>query len=1042
MTAGPVRVQLLGAFEVRLNGERLDSDRWPGRRAADLVQLLALANGHSLLRDQVVEALWPHLSAAAGAANLRKAAHHARRVLGDPAAVTLQQGHVTLFPGRVVTTDAAEFTAAAEHALAAGDTETARAVAESYPGELLPGSLYDDWTQASRERLRGLHLGLLRLSRQWDQLMESDPTDEEACREVMRQALAAGRRHAAISCYGRLRTSLRVDVGILPSAETDSVYRECIQTLAVAESRLLGRQLELSTVTARLRPGTPGSETLVAVRGPAGIGKSAFCRQMATIATAEGWAAVTTAASRSEGPYAVLIAVIEQIVTTNPGALEAMGQRTRAVLAKLSPLVESSTQLVAPVTRHQVIGAIRRLLTAAAGHRGIVIFVDDAHVADAATLETLFHLGAVAAPILTVLAYRPTAASEILRDGAARSARAGAIIEIDLAPLDRHETRALAKAVGLTDREDILAKLTDLAEGNPFFVLELAKSAAAGGSLHIGHTRRESIAARFSDLDAHTTELLQRLALAGNYLDLATVLALTGTEEVEAFALLDAAISSGVLVVSEGGYRFSHDLVRQSMVDEIAPHHRIAIHRDAARRLAELGGSPGQIARHWLDGNCPEFALPWLLSAASRAVELAAFRDALSYLDPLLGHDPSHAEALLLRATALEALGDPAALQAYARAARAAGAVGAHEIVARQALAQIKQGDAEGALHTLEGAEPVTVAGRLARALTLAGAATLGFGDAANGAAMASQSRRLALESGDSASLVIASWANAAAAHARGDLRGSVQIDLAETQHLPELAVNVFDGQLCITQRLLYGARPYADVIAFADSLGVEAQRIGAARGYAFARTIGGEAKLLAGRLDEAEVDLAAAVRLHRSIAASTGEAFSLQRWAEAALHQGRDDDSRTMLDDALAIAQDSEVGFHLFDRIYGARIVAARTPDAAIAALEAAEAAVLGPDETCPGCRITLTVPAAIAAAVAGDMERAAKYEQATEYLANVVMRLPAWYAALDEVRGHIKHAENDPDASRDHFARAAEVYRRAGQPLDEARCRALATR
>jgi hypothetical protein len=95
---------------------------------------------------------------------------------------------------------------------------------------------------------------------------------------------------------------------------------------------------------------------------------------------------------------------------------------------------------------------------------------------------------------------------------------------------------------------------------------------------------------------------------------------------------------------------------------------------------------------------------------------------------------------------------------------------------------------------------------------------------------------------------------------------------------------------------------------------------------------------------------------------------------------------------------------------------------------------------ETCPGCRITLAVPAAIAAAIAGDLERAARWEQAAEFLATVVMRLPAWYAALDEVKGHRAQASGDADAACDHFRTAAAGFGASGQPLDEARCTVLA--
>jgi hypothetical protein len=104
--------------------------------------------------------------------------------------------------------------------------------------------------------------------------------------------------------------------------------------------------------------------------------------------------------------------------------------------------------------------------------------------------------------------------------------------------------------------------------------------------------------------------------------------------------------------------------------------------------------------------------------------------------------------------------------------------------------------------------------------------------------------------------------------------------------------------------------------------------------------------------------------------------------------------------------------------------------------AVEEAEAAVHGALETCPGCRITLAVPAAIAAARAGDLHRAQVYEAAAEKLTTILMRLPGWYAALDEVRGHRARALGNDRAAEAHLAAAARRFRAAGQPLDAARC------
>ena len=51
--------------------------------------------------------------------------------------------------------------------------------------------------------------------------------------------------------------------------------------------------------------------------------------------------------------------------------------------------------------------------------------------------------------------------------------------------------------------------------------------------------------------------------------------------------------------------------------------------------------------------------------------------------------------------------------------------------------------------------------------------------------------------------------------------------------------------------------------------------------------------------------------------------------------------------------------------------------------------------------------------------------------------MRLPAWDAALEEIRGHLAE---DPAEARRRFRAAASGFAAAGQPLDEARCASLA--
>lgn len=1026
-----IRIALLGGLRVHLDDHEVDEHAWPGRRPAELVALLALAERRVLLRDQVLEALWPHLEPEAAAAQLRKAAHHARQVLGRDDAVALAGGRVALFPGVSVETDVDVFERAAGGALRSGDAAECARAAELGAGELLPDARYEEWTQARREQLTRVRVDLLRRARAWDRLVEADPTDEEAYRELMRAALAAGNRHAAIRWYGRLRTALERELGLRPDAETRALYEQCVADLGPVRPRFVGRHLELATAEAALAAAAGRGSGLVAVRGEAGIGKTTLCRQVAAVATERDWRVVTVTATAGCGAYAPLVEALESLLGTDRTVLNDLTPQVRSTLAELTALAAPAPPPTAGLSRHMVIGAAHRVLMGGS-EPGVVLIVDDAHLADDGTIEACLQLARARGPrpLLVVVAYRPDAARAALTEGVVGLQHAERADAVDLGPMSAEDLTALA---GDADPA-ALAPILDLAQGNPFFALELLRSGGRG----VPQSVWDAVTARFLDLDDSITAMLRRLAVAGDDLDVAGVLAMTGLSEPDAFALLDAGLDAGALVVAGTRYRFRHDLVRVALVGQVPPHHRIAMHRDAARRLADAGAEPALIARHWLLGERAEEAIGWLLAAARRAVKLGAYAEALRHLDTLVEHAPNDVDGLVLRAEVLDALGDAGAPAAYGVAAEIAGEPAWHEIRAKQALALVKRGDPPSALKVLDGIVPVTVDGRMSEALAWAGAAVLGFAPPDLGTAKAAESRRLALETGDQGTLVIASWAQAAAAHARGDLRGSVWADLLDTASLPDLAVNVFDGHLCISQRLLYGSAPYPDVIAFANRFEAEAERLGAARGRAYAVSLRGEAELLSGALDEAAADLREAERLSRSLGGAVGEALALQRQAEVALHRRQVSEAWELLDQALSVARDTDVGFHLLDRIYGTRITAAADPEQAVAVLVDAEACVQGPLETCPGCRITLAVPAAIAAARARELDLLAQWEPAVDFLADVVMRLPGWYAAREEVRGHAALARGQ--AAAGHFAEAARQFDATGQPLDAARCRALA--
>jgi DNA-binding SARP family transcriptional activator len=106
------------------------------------VKLLALSPGGRLHRDRVVDALWPDLTLDIALPRLHKAAHYARRALGDRDAIVVRGDVVALFPDVALQVDAIAFEAAADAALAEKPVSAAQCTGVlKLAGELLPEDL-------------------------------------------------------------------------------------------------------------------------------------------------------------------------------------------------------------------------------------------------------------------------------------------------------------------------------------------------------------------------------------------------------------------------------------------------------------------------------------------------------------------------------------------------------------------------------------------------------------------------------------------------------------------------------------------------------------------------------------------------------------------------------------------------------------------------------------------------------------------------------------------------------------------------------------
>ncbi|TCC55301.1 SARP family transcriptional regulator [Kribbella pittospori] len=1033
-----VEIELLGGFAVRVDGRAVPAEEWRRRQAAALVKLLALAPRRALHREQVIDALWPGDGIDSAAARLHKAAHYARRTLGDPRAMVLAGDIVSLFPDVEVVVDAEVFERSAQQALAAtdGPGREAATAADLWSGDLLPEDSYEAWLEEPRERLRLLHQKVLRRAGRWEDLASADPADEDASLAVARKLAGGGDRRGALRQLERLERALRGELGVTPSPAVASLRAELLALdVPHAEGRRppLGRAPELGRIDRLIVAASNGQGRTLFVSGPAGIGKTVVLRWLDRRAEEHGLRVGFGTAAAIEGawPYAPVLEALADLCRRHPALLDGLADEYRVE-------IEGALRGASPdwdgESRHQrLFVSAAELLRLASSSGGAVLVVDDAHDADEASLRLLHYLSrsAVGERIVIVVAHRPWPLRPAM-DAMRRSLIGrGTSVPLDLGPLADEDIRQLAgRAVG--EDQVLLERVVKLSGGNPFAAVELARTA------RVGDDRAGPMGALvLRGIGADATAALIRVAVLGGAFDTDEYVALSGVGEARAYVLLDDTLAAGAIEQTSAGYRFRHSLVRDALLDGLPPHRLLPLHRHAAEVLRGLGASPARIGYQLLQAGDVGAAAPFLLQAARTDAAIGAYRDALALIDTVRQEvrDPERGPMLALRADMLMATGDAGAILAYREALGATvDPAEQRRLLPRLARAATFAGDYATAAEALEGLEPNGSADDAALLLQR-GILSYLTGDLPAAEAAADEARRRigVADPGDWRMYDLISL-QGLVAHLRGEWFGRLAVELRAGARRPDLARSMFDSHLCVAEFLLYGPTPYAEVLALAATLRESAQRSGVLRAVAFATALRGEAALLSGDLTLAESELTEAAQLHHDIGSTAGEAHSLQRLAEVRLEQGDPAEARRLLHRALPLARWSSIALHLLQRVYGTMIRAAPDADSARAAVDQATAA-LGQEDSCTFCSIMLAVPAATACADAGDLDDARRYLAAAEKSA-ALWKGTAWQAAIAEARAHLHSAEGDRDGARRRLLEAAELFAAAGQPLDADRC------
>src|SRR5262249_27091575 len=160
--------------------------------------------------------------------------------------------------------------------------------------------------------------------------------------------------------------------------------------------------------------------------------------------------------------------------------------------------------------------------------------------------------------------------------------------------LDAAALEALvARAVGSTPAPELVERLHELTEGNPFFIDEILRGTDASGlRLTLPDSLRDAIHRRLDPLSDDERALLATASVIGREFDAGVLGAATGIDPGTVLGRLTPAVAIGVVEEHErvGCFRFTHAIVREMLYGELLPAARVESHHRVALALEAVHG--------------------------------------------------------------------------------------------------------------------------------------------------------------------------------------------------------------------------------------------------------------------------------------------------------------------------------------------------------------------------------------------------------------------------------------------------------------------
>lgn len=405
----------------------------------------------------------------------------------------------------------------------------------------------------------------------------------------------------------------------------------------------IGRQDDLQACLGRLATVREGTGQAVFLVGPAGVGKTTLADKVLDDAAEQGFD-VLRARCRGDGttPYQPLRDALATLDGESP-------------FADVGPAVDDveayRTQQTALFT------AVTDTLVGD-GSRPRILYLDDLHLADTATLTYIEHLLPRLADrqLGLVGSYRP----QDLPGDAPMASRTSQddrpVTHVTVQPFDREHTRALIERV--VGRRGVPAALVDAVYdrtgGNPMYVEETIRALLDVGDLDpdlnwypetaaelsVPAKVRKTIDHRVDGFPAAAQELLSSAAILGEKFPETALEWVSDLSVAQIHTYVDLFVNGAIIErTGDGHIQFRTGVVQEALLDRLSIEERRNQHAAAAKALAANDSDEdptqpqqdGAIAHHHDMAGHPSEAIEWYRRAAERATDVYAHEVAIEH---------------------------------------------------------------------------------------------------------------------------------------------------------------------------------------------------------------------------------------------------------------------------------------------------------------------------------------------------------------------------------------------------------------------------